>query len=140
MRLERAVPVLQVADVGRSINWYVALFGFHPDPFPPNPPYGFAILRRESAEMMLQGGTSSRPSDAKEEGWTVYPRIARDGLLELADSVRRATPLARGPERMFYGLVEFEVVDPDGHRVCVSGSVPAGAGVPDARECEETAS
>ena len=89
--------------------------------------------------MMLQGGTSSRPADAKEEGWTVYLRIAGDGLLDLADSVRRATPLVRGPERMFYGLVEFEVVDPDGYRICVSGSVPADANVPAARECEETA-
>jgi catechol 2,3-dioxygenase-like lactoylglutathione lyase family enzyme len=138
MRFERAVPVLQVADVGRSIDWYVATFGFDPDPFPPNPPYAFAILRRDGAEMMLQGGTSSRPADAKEEGWTVYLRIAGDGLLDVAESVRRATPLARGPERMFYGLVEFEVIDPDGYRVCVSGSVPAGANVLDARECEET--
>ncbi len=139
MRFERAVPVLQVADVGRSIDWYVAAFGFDPDPFPPSPPYSFAILRRDGAEMMLQGGTSSRPADAKEEGWTVYLRIAGDGLLDLADSVRRATPLVRGPERMFYGLVEFEVVDPDGYRICVSGSVPADANVPAARECEETA-
>ena len=48
MRFERAVPVLQVADVGRSIDWYVAAFGFEADPFPPKPPYGFAILRRAS--------------------------------------------------------------------------------------------
>src|SRR5438128_2299224 len=89
--------------------------------------------------MMLQDATSSRPPDAKEEGWTVYLRVAGDGLLDLADSVRRSTPLVRGPERMFYGLVEFEVVDPDGYRICVSGSVPAGANVPAARECEETA-
>ena len=34
--------------------------------------------------------------------------------------------------------VEFEVVDPDGYRVCVGGSVPSGADVPAARECEET--
>jgi catechol 2,3-dioxygenase-like lactoylglutathione lyase family enzyme len=139
MRFERAVPVLQVADVGRSIDWYVAAFGFDPDPFPRNPPYAFAILRRDGAEIMLQGEGSSRPPDATEDGWTVYLRIAGDGLLDLADSVGRATPLVRGPERMFYGLVEFEVLDPDGYRICVSGSVPAGANVPAAREREETA-
>jgi catechol 2,3-dioxygenase-like lactoylglutathione lyase family enzyme len=139
MRFERAVPVLQVADVGRSIDWYVAAFGFDPDPFPRNPPYAFAILRRDGAEIMLQGEGSSRPPDATEDGWTVYLRIAGDGLLDLADSVGRATPLVRGPERMFYGLVEFEVLDPDGYRICVSGSAPAGANVPAARECEETA-
>ena len=49
------------------------------------------------------------------------------------------TALVRGPERMFYGLVEFEVLDPDGYRICVSGAVPAGANVPAAREREETA-
>jgi catechol 2,3-dioxygenase-like lactoylglutathione lyase family enzyme len=139
MRFERAVPVLQVADVGRSIDWYVAAFGFDPNPFPRNPPYAFAILRRDGAEIMLQGEGTSRPPDATEDGWTVYLRIAGDGLLDLADSMGRATPLVRGPERMFYGLVEFEVLDPDGYRICVSGSAPAGANVPAARECEETA-
>jgi len=60
-------------------------------------------------------------------------------VLALADSARRVTALVRGPERMFYGLVEFEVLDPDGYRICVSGAVPADASVPAARECEETA-
>ena len=139
MRFERAVPVLQVAEVGRSIDWYVAALGFDSDPFPKNPPYAFAILRRDGAEIMLQGEGSSRPPDAKEDGWTVYLRIAGDGVLDLADSMRRTTPLVRGPERMFYGLVEFEVLDPDGYRICVSGSAPFGANVPAAREREETA-
>jgi hypothetical protein len=35
---------------------------------------------------------------------------------------------------MFYGLVEFEVEDPDGYRVCVSASLPPSADVPLARE------
>jgi hypothetical protein len=143
VRFDRAVPVLQVSDVGRSIDWYVATFGFQADPFPPKPPYGFAILRRDSTEMMLQRGDqppSSPSSDACEEGWAVYLRIAGDGLLDLAKSLRRSTPLVRGPERMFYGLVEFEVIDPDGHRIVVSGAVSGDADVPAAREHEETPS
>ena len=139
VRLERAVPVLQVADVGRSMAWYATVFGFEPDPFPKDPPHGFAILRRDGAEMMLQAGETARPHDPKEEGWTVYLRVAGDGLLDLAESTRRVTTLVRGPERMFYGLVEFEILDPDGYRICVSGAVPASANVPPARECEETA-
>ncbi len=66
-------------------------------------------------------------------------RADGDGLLDLAESVRRTTTLVRGPERMFYGLVEFEVIDLDGYRICVGGSVPASADVPAAREREETA-
>ena len=73
------------------------------------------------------------------EAWSVYLRVAGDGLMSLAESVRRATALVRGPERMFYGLVEFEVLDPDSYRVCVSGAVRADANVPAAREREETA-
>jgi hypothetical protein len=140
VRFDRAVPVLQVADVGRSIDWYVATFGVEADPFPPKPPYGFAILRRDSIEMMLQHDDQPPSAGASDEGWAVYLRIAGDGLLDLARSVRRSTPLVRGPERMFYGLVEFEVIDPDGHRICVSGAMPGDADVPVAREREETPS
>ena len=82
MRLERAVPVLQVADVGRSLAWYARAFGLESAPFPKDPPHAFAILRRDDAEMMLQAGASARSDDAKqssdakrsgdakEEGWT----------------------------------------------------------------------
>ncbi len=89
--------------------------------------------------MMLQAGTPSQPADVEEGGWSVYLRTAGAGLLDLAESTRRVTLLVRGPERMFYGLVEFEVLDLDGYRICVSGAVPADANVPAARECEETA-
>jgi hypothetical protein len=36
------------------MSWYVDTFGFQPDPFPEKPPYGFAILRRDDSEIMLQ--------------------------------------------------------------------------------------
>jgi hypothetical protein len=51
-------------------------------------------------------------------------------LLALADAVRRHTPLLRGPERMFYGQVEFEIADPDGHRLCIAEPLPADAKAP----------
>ena len=68
MRLERAVAVLQVADVGRSMAWYATAFGFEPDPFPKNPPHAFAILRRDGAEVMLQAGAITRSGDAQRLG------------------------------------------------------------------------
>jgi hypothetical protein len=60
--------------------------------------------------------------------------VARSIDWYVKPAVRRVTPVLRGPERMFYGLVEYEVEDPDGHRVCVSGSLPVSANVPLARE------
>jgi hypothetical protein len=68
--------------------------------------------------MMLQLGAGA-PLEAREGGWTVHLRV--------------------GPERVFYSLVEFEVLDPDGYRICVGGAVPGGVDVPAAREREETA-
>jgi hypothetical protein len=134
--IQRAVPVLQVVNVEASMRWYGDRFGFSPEAFPPTPPHSFAMLRRDGAEIMLQcadAPRSARTSNGHADPellWSVYLRIAGTAILELARAVERKTPLLRGPERMFYGLVEFELCDPDGYRVCVSGEAPADAVVP----------
>jgi catechol 2,3-dioxygenase-like lactoylglutathione lyase family enzyme len=128
---ERIVPVLQVTDVEASRRWYAEVLGFSGDTFPDAPPYTFAILRRDAAEIMLQCGeprTSAGGADP-EFLWSVYLRVAGETILDLAAAVAKKTPLLRGPERMFYGLVEIEVCDADGYRVCISGEAPAGANV-----------
>jgi catechol 2,3-dioxygenase-like lactoylglutathione lyase family enzyme len=132
---QRAVPVLQVANVETSLRWYVGVLGFTPDPFPETPPYSFAILRRDGAEIMLQRADEPRvASSSKRQAdpafrWSVYLRVAGAEVLDVAAAVEKKSPLLRGPERMFYGLVEFELCDPDGYRVCVSGEAPQGANV-----------
>jgi len=79
---QRAVPVLQVANVETSLRWYVDFLGFTPDTFPKSPPYSFAILRRDEAEIMLQRAhespvlsSSKRLADA-EFRWSVYLRTS----------------------------------------------------------------
>jgi len=129
---QRAVPVLQVANVAISVRWYADVLGFTPDTFPANPPYSFAMLRRDGAEIMLQCAEeipSSARRPAPEFVWSVYLRVAGTALLDVAAEVEGKTTILRGPERMFYGLVEFEVSDPDGYRVCISGDAPAGTNV-----------
>jgi len=132
---QHAVPVVQVANVETSLRWYVEVLGFTPDTFPKSPPYSFAILRRDGAEIMLQASDEARTDTAlirtsdPEFRWSVYLRIAGTGVLEVAAAVEKKAPLLRGPEQMFYGLVEFEVCDPDGYRICVGGEAPAGAHV-----------
>ena len=61
--------------------------------------------------------------------WSVYLRVAGTAVLDVAAAVEKRARLLRGPERMFYGLVEFEVCDPDGYRVCVGGEAAPGANV-----------
>ena len=132
---QRAAPVLQVADVETSCRWYADVLGFTPNPFPKSPPYSFAILRRDEAEIMLQcveeSGSAGSPRRAAdpEFRWSVYLRIAGTAILDVAAAAGKRAKLMRGPERMVYGLVEFELCDPDGYRVCVSGDAPAGTTV-----------
>jgi catechol 2,3-dioxygenase-like lactoylglutathione lyase family enzyme len=133
---QRAVPVLQVANIETSCRWYAEVLGFAAHPFPNNPPYTFAILRREEAEIMLQcpddesdgAGPPQRGADP-EFRWSIYLRISGTAILDVAAATGKKAKLMRGPERMPYGLVEFELCDPDGYRVCVSGEVPAGTTV-----------
>jgi hypothetical protein len=76
-----------------------------------------------------QAKRSVAPEPDPEFRWTVYLRAAETAVLEVAAAVEKKAELLRGPERMFYGLVEFEVCDPDGYRVCVGGQVAPGANV-----------
>jgi catechol 2,3-dioxygenase-like lactoylglutathione lyase family enzyme len=137
---QRAVPVLQVVDVEKSLKWYRDVLGFAPDPFPEIPPHSFAMLRKDGAEIMLQAARSPRRDSSPGGGpdpellWTVYLRIAGSQILEVAAEVGKKAPVLRGPERMIYGMVELEMADPDGYRVCLGGEAPAGASVPMRRE------
>ena len=132
---QQAVPVLQVANVETSLRWYADVLGFNPDTFPSSPPYSFAMLRRDGAEIMLQCADEPRLASSSERKvdpeflWSVYLRVAGTAVLDVAAVVENKAQLLRGPERMFYGLVEFEVCDPDGYRICVGGEAPPGENV-----------
>jgi catechol 2,3-dioxygenase-like lactoylglutathione lyase family enzyme len=139
MTFVSAVPVLQVADVARSIAWYRSVLGFIADPFPEAPPHSFAILLRDNAEIMLQCARHDATdlTDAAappNSGWAVYLRLTGGRLLALAEAVRAHTPVLRGPERMLYGQVEFEVADPDGYRLCMGEFLAKDVDVPAASE------
>ena len=132
---QRAVPVLQVGNVETSCRWYADVLGFTPNPFPKSPPYSFAILRRDEAEIMLQcaeetkGAGSPRRAADPAFRWSVYLRIEGTAILDVAAAAAKKATVMRAPERMAYGLVEFELCDPDGYRVCISGDAPAGTTV-----------
>jgi catechol 2,3-dioxygenase-like lactoylglutathione lyase family enzyme len=87
---------------------------------------------------MLQGveatGGDHRLGREVHDEWDVYLRIHGGNLLALAAAAAKRTGLLRGPERAFYGQVEFEVADPDGHRICVGEVLAAEADVPTRKE------
>jgi catechol 2,3-dioxygenase-like lactoylglutathione lyase family enzyme len=119
MNITLAVPVLRVTDVARSIEFYRTALGFVGDPFPETPPYQFAILRHTQAELMLRRGIPPAHFQPRQYDWDVYLRPEGSGFRELFAQLSARGLVTRRLERMFYGLAEFEITDPDGYVICL---------------------
>jgi catechol 2,3-dioxygenase-like lactoylglutathione lyase family enzyme len=125
------VPVLRVADVARSQRWYQEILGFSEVAAPNASSSDACRLQRDQTELMLRRATGSTPTRATSEGtWDILVRLSGDTLVTLLDDARRRTPLVRGPEIMPDGSVEFELEDPDGHRICISEVLSDTRGIP----------
>ena len=120
MAIKLAVPVLRVADVARSIEWYRGTLGFVGDPFPATPPYEFAILRQGQVELMLRRGSPPVRSKPGQYDWDVYLRREGERFREAFAAFSARGIVTRRLERMPYGLAEFEIADPDGYVICLS--------------------
>src|SRR5262245_46146424 len=74
MAITQAVPLLRVANIARSIEWYREILGFVGEPFPAAPPHEFAILRQGHIELMLRRGSPPVRSKPRQYDWDVYLR------------------------------------------------------------------
>jgi catechol 2,3-dioxygenase-like lactoylglutathione lyase family enzyme len=133
-KLARAVPVLQVSGVARSIAWYSQVLGFSGWGFPRAPPHVFALLTRDDIELMFQRSTRHANKSTTGAGMAAYIRVSGGHLLELAITVGQSASLLRGPERMPYGDVEFAIADPDGNVIVLSEQLPSDVDVPFVQE------
>lgn len=111
------VPLLMCADVQASIRFYTDILGFavtgRDDDVGAS---GFAALANGRARVMLASGTHV-PTAQKVDGG--YPQSNYYFYVEDAEALRQAV-VERGWQatacvKRFYGLLEFEVIDPDGH-------------------------
>ncbi len=134
LRFASIVPVLRVVDLERSMAWYQDILGFSVDPFPALAPFEFCTLRRDAAEIMLRRTKSPVTRTPTAHDWDVYLRLEGEELTALLDHARKRTPLVRGPELMPYGQIEFELEDPEGHRICVAEVLRDVTGFPRAVE------
>jgi len=130
MTIKQAVPLLRVADVARSIEWYRTVLGFASDPVPTTPPHAFAILRHGPAELMIRRGTPPVRSAPRPYDWDVYLRLEGSRFRELFAQFSAQGIVTRRLERMFYGLAEFEITDPDGHVICLSQLIEDAGDLP----------
>jgi len=119
MAIHMAVPVLRVSDVHRSMDWYRSILAFTGNPFPAEAPHQFAILRRSEVEIMLRRGAPTRPKPQPYD-WDLYLRLDGTPMREFHAALAAKGLVTRRLERMFYGLAEFEITDPDGYVICLS--------------------
>jgi uncharacterized glyoxalase superfamily protein PhnB len=130
MPVRQAVPLLRVANVGRAMEWYHRVFGFVGDPFPGSPPHKFAILRAGGAEIMLRLGAGPVRSRPRPYDWDVYLRLEDTRFRDLFAQCSSQGMVTRRLERMFYGLAEFEITDPDGYVICLSQELEDASDLP----------
>ena len=115
-------PAFPVADVGATIEWYQTKLGFFSDPFPPDPPYVFAILMRDHIEIMLQRVENYEKPDiyATRPGgvWDAY--IRTKGLKDLYESIKDDVTIVEPLRQQPYGAWEFALKDLNGYYLVFS--------------------
>jgi predicted enzyme related to lactoylglutathione lyase len=103
-RFEHANPILNVANLGRSVRYYVEIFGFT------NADWGgddFTCVARDGASIYLSEGDQGQP------GTWVWLGVEDVGALHDEYSQSGATILQ--PPENFPWVCEMKVGDPDGH-------------------------
>ncbi|MET0552057.1 MAG: VOC family protein [Vicinamibacteria bacterium] len=115
MRFRSAVPTFLVDDVGATAGWYARELGFSCETVPAAPPFAYASLQRDGAEIMLlrQEGYRKPEIARPTGGWDAYLRL--EGVRELWERVRERPFVAKPLTRQGYGDTEFEVRDPNGY-------------------------
>jgi catechol 2,3-dioxygenase-like lactoylglutathione lyase family enzyme len=101
---ERANPILSVADLARSVRYYVDVLGFT------NAPWGgddFTCVSRDGADIYLSAGDQGRP------GTWVWIGVGDVELLH-AEYMDKGAAILHPPENHPWAL-EMKVADPDGH-------------------------
>lgn len=117
-----STPYFIVANLQRSLDFYVGKLGFGQPNIWGEPPC-FAMIHRDAFELMLS--LAEDPAHIRPNGpngqWDVYFRV-RDLAAEEAALAAAGVPLARKPENTVYDMLEMEVLDPDGYRICFGQS------------------
>jgi hypothetical protein len=115
-KLRNSTTVFLVGNIEPTMEWYKQL-GFESEYYPP----GFAILRRDEIEIFLQQQPGyvapNDPGRRERVAWNVY--IVTDNVKALYEEysalpgVKISRPLC--PQE--YGMLEFDVLDLNGHRL-----------------------
>lgn len=126
MTTHRAMPILEVSDILGSIAFYTRA-GFHSHGTWGEPPM-FAIVQRGDVTLGLMVPRHAAP--VHNEWWSAYLYVSDADALHAEFAAEGLAPTAL--ENREYGLREFDIVDPDGHRLAFGAEIasrPYGPGL-----------
>lgn len=116
-KLKDLVPILLCDDVPTSVAFYTKVLGFEVvNEMPDVGRSGFASIRQGGVQLML-ASPSHEPTPVKVEGR--FPQAIHyfypEDVVALRERVVAAGHEASPLRVAFYGMKEFDVVDPSGH-------------------------
>lgn len=122
-KLCNSTTVFLVGNIEPTILWYKQL-GFESEFYPP----GFAIVRRDEIEIFLQQQprylAPDDPGRRERHAWNVY--IITDNVKALYEeySALSGVKISRQLRPQDYGMMEFDVIDLNGHRLVFAQPMP----------------
>ena len=119
----RARSVLAVRDLERSARYYIDVLGFSEDPIQSA---GWRFLSRDAFHLMLGECPDEVPAgQTGNHSWFVHLLI--EGLDQyFAEIGARGAEILSPPADRSYGLREFILRTPDGHRIVVGERIGSG--------------
>ncbi len=121
MTLKTLIPMLNVADIEASLEFYRDALGFEVVSLPDKvKEWQWATIRSGATELMVsqteEGPQLAMPIDlAANSGWPTIFYFYPDDVVALYESVRAKGFETTELETTFYGMREFSMQDPDGH-------------------------
>lgn len=115
MKMTRLIPMLPVADIGRSVEFYEKL-GFAVETRRDD--WRWAMLASGECRLMVDQSINGHPGMARMGIIYLYP----DDIAAYHAQVRASGIEIPDLETTFYGLTEFRIDDPDGNRLWVGQS------------------
>ncbi|MDQ8153801.1 MAG: VOC family protein [Gemmatimonadota bacterium] len=112
----RARSVLAVRDLARSARFYIEVLGFVEDPIQAP---GWRFLSKDACALMLGECRDEVPaSETGNHAWFLH-LLVDDVDAYYRDVVARGAATIDAPADRAYGLREFVLQTPDGHRMVV---------------------
>ena len=110
--LSHCATILPVVDMEKSLHFYNHLLGFEIT-FKWQDPVEYAVLKRASIQLHLTLGSEEEPPQPRPVLYIFTHDI--DALYN--DLLLKNVKIHSPSEKQDYGMRDFDIVDPDGHRI-----------------------